>query len=183
MGLLLNLLLRLSSLYFLGETLFLPDDPRFVGKALPIRNLIIIGSLTLVFPLLFFFKRIWKSYPVWIDNLYLSIFWLDMAGNSFNLYDSYFYFDLLPHFHGTASLGIVLTAAFRLNPVSSIGIANITHTLLEIQEYYTDVLLGTHNIRGTFDVVNDLAVGILGSFIYMLIYLCLTRKLKFKTIV
>lgn len=181
-GLLFNIAIRLSIIYFLGEVLLFPDDPRFAGKAIPIRNLIIVITLSLLFPFFHFLKKRssqvrlgWSKYPVWMDNLYLSIFWLDMAGNSFNLYDSYFYFDLLPHFHSTAALAVVLLGAFGFSFWSGVGVANIIHMLLEAQEYYTDVLFGTHNVRGTFDVVNDLMVGILGTLIYGLIYLSFAK--------
>lgn len=176
-GLIFNILLRLSIFYFLGEVLLFPDDPRFAGKAIPIRNLVIVISLSLLSPILYFWKKKWwfdvahHKYPFWWDDLYLSIFWLDMAGNSFNLYDSYFYFDLIPHFHSTAALAAVLLGAFGFSFWSGVGFANIIHMLLEAQEYYTDVLFGTHNVRGTFDVVNDLVVGVLGTLIYGLIYL------------
>lgn len=165
-GVLLNLAIRVSIVYFLGEVLLFPDDPRFAGKAIPIRNLIIVITLSLLFPFFHFLKKSWSKYPVWIDNLYLSIFWLDMAGNSFNLYDSYFYFDLLPHFHSTGALAVVLLGAFSFSFWGGVGLANIIHMVLEAQEYYTDVLFGTHNVRGTFDVVNDMSVGILATLIY-----------------
>ncbi|MDP3974001.1 MAG: hypothetical protein Q8P92_04165 [Candidatus Daviesbacteria bacterium] len=184
LGLILNILIRLSILYFLGEVLLFPDDPRFAGKAIPIRNFIIVISLSLLFPAFYFLKNhlkttylwipafagmTWKRYPFWLDNLYLSIFWLDMAGNSFNLYDSYFYFDLIPHFHSTAALAVVLLGAFGFSFWGGVGLANIIHMLLEAQEYYTDIFLGTHNVRGLFDTVNDLMVGLLGTVIYGLI--------------
>lgn len=176
-GLILNILIRLSIFYFLGEVMLLQDDPRFAGKAIPIRNLVIVLSFSLLFPALYFLKKFWKRYPVWFDNLYLSIFWLDMAGNSFNLYDSIFYFDLIPHFHGTGALATILFGAFSFSAISAIGTANIIHMLLEAQEYYTDVFFGTHNVRGTFDVVNDMVVGILGTFAYVGLII-LYRKLK-----
>ncbi len=152
-----------------------PDDPRFAGKAIPIRNFIIVITLSLLFPILYFWKKKWGRYPFWWDNLYLSIFWLDMFGNSFNLYDSYFYFDLIPHFHSTAALAAVALGAFNFSFWAGVGFANVIHMLLEAQEYYTDVFLKTHNVRGTFDTVNDLTVGLLGTIIYGLIYLGLTR--------
>mgnify|MGYP001575277990 CR=1 FL=1 len=151
--------------------MLLADDPRFAGKAIPIRNLIIVLSFSMLFPILYFWKKRWKRYPVWFDNLYLSIFWLDMAGNSFNLYDSYYYFDLLPHFHGAGAIAAVLYGAFGFGALGSLGLANIIHVLFEAQEYYTDMFFKTHNVRGTFDVVNDLVVGILGTILYGLIYL------------
>jgi len=185
-GLLVNVLIRLSILYFLGEVLLFPDDPRFASKAIPIRNFIIVISLNLVFPLLYFWKKKWKNYPIWMDNLYLSIFWLDMAGNSFDLYDRYFYFDLIPHFHGTGALATILLDAFGFSILSAIGATTIIHTLLEAQEYYTDVLFNTHNVRGIFDVVNDLVVGISGAVLYVGVYVLVRRrkgshvKLKFS---
>lgn len=173
-----NILIRASIIYFLGEVLLLPDDPRFAGKAIPIRNLIIVVSLSLLFPILYFLKRRWKKYPFWLDNLYLSIFWLDMFGNSFNLYDSYFYFDLIPHFHGTGAIAAVLLGALGFSFWAAAGAANIIHLLLEAQEYYTDVFLATHNVRGTFDVVNDLVAGVMGSILYGLIFIISLKKRK-----
>lgn len=179
-GLIFNILIRLSIVYFLGEVMLFSDDPRFAGKAIPIRNFIIVITLSLLFPILYFWKRKWGRYPFWWDSLYLSIFWLDMAGNSFNLYDSYFYFDLIPHFHGTGALAAVLVGAFGMSFWGGVGAVNIIHMLLEAQEYYTDVFLGTHNVRGTSDPINDLLVGILGTIIYCLIvkYLLSSRLRK-----
>jgi hypothetical protein len=166
-GIAANLALRLSILYFLVEVLLNPNDPRFAGKAIPIRNTIIVATFTSLFPALRWIARRWRRYPVWLDNVYLSIFWLDMAGNSFDLYDRYFYFDLIPHFHSTGALAIVLRG-LGMSPLGALGVANTIHLGLEAQEYYTDVLFGTHNVRGVSDTVNDLAVGLAGTAIYML---------------
>lgn len=168
LGIAINIFLRLSILYFLGEVVLFPDDPRFAGKAIPIRNLVIVLSFSLLLPALYWLRKRWRAYPVWFDNLYLSIFWLDMAGNSFNLYDTHFYFDLIPHFHGTAAIAALFYGLFALSPLASIGSANIIHMLLEAQEYYTDVFFNTHNVRGIFDVVNDLVVGFVGTALYVL---------------
>jgi hypothetical protein len=165
-GLLLNLALRLHLLYFLAEVLRRPGDPRFAGKAIPVRNALIVGGASLVFPALQLRRRPRGRYPFWLDDLYLSIFWLDMAGNSLDLYDRYYYFDLLPHAHGTGAAAVVLGAILRLPPLSAVGLANILHLLLEAQEYYTDVLVGTHNVRGVADTVNDLLAGLAGTVLY-----------------
>jgi hypothetical protein len=131
----------------------------------------------LLFPVLHRWTKRWGRYPFWLDNLYLSIFWLDMAGNSFNLYDRYYYFDLVPHFHGPGALALVLLAGFGLPWLAAMGAAQIVHTLLEIQEYYTDVLLGTHNVRGVADTINDLAAGLVGMVVYVGLY-ALCRQLR-----
>jgi hypothetical protein len=140
-GLLLNVALRLHLLYFLTEVLRRPGDPRFAGKALPVRNALVVGGARLVFPALHLLRRPrgrrgrgWGRYPVWLDALYLSIFWLDMAGNSLDLYDRYAYFDLLPHAHGTGAATVVLRAVLGLPTLSAVGLATVLHLLLEAQE-------------------------------------------------
>ena len=60
--------------------------------------------------------------------------------------------------------------------IMGVGFANVIHMLLEAQEYYTDVFFGTHNVRGTFDVVNDLLVGVLGTIVYGLLYLYFFKR-------
>ncbi|MBI4213971.1 MAG: hypothetical protein HY534_06635 [Chloroflexi bacterium] len=166
MARLLNALLRLSLSYFVAEVLLHRDDHRFAGKAIPIRNFIIVSVLSFLFPWLHLTGRRPKPYSWGLDNLYLSIFWLDMAGNSFDLYDTHYYFDLIPHFHGTGATAAVLKRTFALPSLSALGLANALHLLLEVQEYYTDVLFGTHNVRGVSDTVNDLLAGLLGAAVY-----------------
>jgi hypothetical protein len=171
-GFALNLFLRTSIAAFLVDVLRRPHDPRYEGKAIPIRNLIIVGSLSLAFPVLALRQRRrpqprWQRYPVWSDDLYLSIFWLDMAGNYLDLYDRYTHFDLIPHFHGSGALAAVLLTAFDLPPGVAIGAANGLHTLLEAQEIVTDVVFGTHNVRGAWDSAGDLGSGLLGTCLYV----------------
>lgn len=189
MGLIVNIALRLTLLYFLGEVLLLPDDPRFAGKAIPIRNLIIVVTFSLLLPFIYWlmkkwsgypFKK-WQKYPWWLDNLYLSIFWLDMAGNSFNLYDTYPHFNLIPHFHGAGAIAVIFFGAFGISGLASVGLATIIHVLLEAQEYYTDVFAGTHNVGDISDTINDLLAGILGSLIYLAIFLWFRRQRKTST--
>jgi hypothetical protein len=175
LGWALNAALRLSIAYFLAEVLLHPDDPRFAGKAIPVRNLVVVGGLSLLFPGLHLLGRRWPAYPVWADDLYLSIFWLDMAGNSLDLYDRYYYFDLIPHFHGTGAIALVFRAALGLTTARAIGLANLIHALLETQEFLTDVFLGTHNVRGPWDTVGDLVAGALGTGVYPAAYALVRR--------
>jgi hypothetical protein len=165
-AILLNALLRLSIGYFLAEVMRNPEDPRFAGKAIPVRNLIIVGGLSLLFPAIHLARRRWPRYPFWVDNLFLSVFWLDMAGNSFDLYDRYLHFDLLPHFYGTGAIDAVFHRGFGLSPAGAFWAANAIHTALEAQENLTDVFFGTHNVRGWWDTAGDLVVGVLSTAAY-----------------
>jgi len=185
-GYALNALLRASTGAFLIHALRHPHDPRYEGKAIPLRNLLIVGSLSLAFPMLALWQRRpgradrssranrparrprWRRYPVWSDNLYLSIYWLDMAGNYFDLYDRYKHFDLIPHCHGSGALAAVLYNAFDQPPLKAFGLANGIHGLLEAQEIFTDVFFGTRNVRGAWDSIGDLGAGLIGTSTYII---------------
>jgi hypothetical protein len=163
-GVLLNALLRGTMLGILGEALRRPNDHRFAGKAIGTRGLVMI-PLSLLVPLVQALRGR-DRYPVWTDNLYLSIFVLDLLGNHLDLYDRYRYFDAIPHAHGTGAATVVLAELFDLPPLSAVGLAQLLHIGLEAQEYYSDVWFGLHNVRGTWDTVNDLLAGAVGSAAY-----------------
>jgi hypothetical protein len=164
LGVLVNALLRGTMLRILGEALRHPHDPRYEGKAIGTRGLVMI-PLSMVVPVLHA-ARGRDRYPVWTDNLYLSIFVLDLLGNHFDLYDRYRYFDAIPHAHGTGAVTVVIAELLDLPPLSAVGLAQLAHIGLEAQEYYSDVLFGLHNVRGTWDTVNDLLAGAVGSAAY-----------------
>lgn len=179
----LDLALRTHIAYFLVEVLANPEDPRFAGKALGQRNFVIVTMAGMLFPLLHLLRlkwhagpARWKRYPWALDSLYLSLFWLDGAGNSFDLYDSYQDFDLIPHFHGTGVLAIVVERVFGTSPLRTFGISNGIHVALEAQELLTDVFFGTHNVRGAMDTIRDVTVGIAGTIVYPIVGRMLARR-------
>jgi hypothetical protein len=160
-----NVLLRAGIIAILAEALLRRHDPRFEGKALGTRGLVMI-PLSLVVPLVHRWRPRRASYPVWTDNLWLSIFALDLAGNHFDLYDRYRYFDTIPHAHGTGAVTVVAADVLDLPPLSAVGVAQLAHIGLEAQEYYSDVAFGLRNVRGTWDTINDLLAGAAGSLAY-----------------
>jgi hypothetical protein len=168
-GALANIGLRIAILFFTIDAIVNAGDPRFEGKALGPRNVGILLGLSMLFPILHFIYKRWKRYPFWYDDLYLSIFWLDMSGNTLNLYNTVSWWDHIPHFHGPGALSMVLMGAFGLSALAAAGLATILHVVLEIQEYYGDVILHTHNVNGIADSINDLAYGIGGMLVYTLI--------------
>jgi len=161
-----NLLLRVALVYFLIEVLLHPDDPRFVGKAITTRALIVLCVFSLLIPAVHFLRERSHPYRWWLDNLYLSIFCLDLLGNSLNLFDTVENFDLIPHFHGGGAASVVIHGLTGLPNLAAFGLSNTVHILLEAQEYYTDVFGGTHNVNGAGDTVHDLLAGVAGSAIY-----------------
>ena len=164
-----NVALRIGILLMTADALINAGDERFAGKALGPRNVGILLGLSMLFPILHFIYGRWKRYPLWYDCLYLSIFALDMAGNSLDLYNKVEWWDHIPHFHGPGALAVVLIGAFGFRPLAAAGFATILHLLLEVNEYYGDVILGTHNVRGITDSMNDLSYGLAGVLVYTLI--------------
>jgi hypothetical protein len=161
-----NLALRVTIVAVLVEALRHPNDPRYVGKGIGPRGLVIIPA-SLLFPLAQLRpRRRRRPYPVWTDVLYLSIFGLDLAGNHFDLYDRYKYFDAIPHTHGTGAFTIAAAELLDLPPLSAVGVAQVVHIGLEAQEYYSDVIWDMRNVRGTWDMTNDLLAGVVGSLAY-----------------
>ncbi len=164
-GVTVNALLRASILAVLAEALRHPQDHRYAGKGIGTRGLVMI-PLSLVVPAAFLGRRgsgDGRGYPLWTDNLWLSIFALDLAGNHFDLYDRYPHFDAIPHAHGTGAGTVVAAELLDLPPLSAVGLAQLGHILLEAQEYYSDVWFGLRNVRGTWDTINDLLAGAGGS--------------------
>ncbi|HVM23841.1 MAG TPA: hypothetical protein VM253_00405 [Candidatus Limnocylindrales bacterium] len=164
----LNLAIRAMMVFFTIEALAAPDDdPRFEDKGIGIRNAVVMVTYTMVFPAIHLLRRrMWSSYPWWTDSLWLSILWLDMLGNSLHLYETWYYFDLIPHSTGPGALTVVLMEALRLPFGSSVAIVQIVHILHEAQEYYFDVYFGTENVAHLRETINDLLVGIAGSIAY-----------------
>jgi hypothetical protein len=150
-----------------------PNDPRYRGKGIGSRMALVGLPSTLAIPALWLRWR--GPYPVWMDNLYLSIVALDLAGNVFDLYDGYTHFDLIPHAHGGGAVTILAGWLLDVPMLSAIGVAQVGHILLEAQEYGSDVYLGTRNVRGTWDVFGDLLAGVVGSVAYAALYRSLIR--------
>jgi hypothetical protein len=145
------------------------DDPRFAGKGIAPRTVVLLAA-SLLIPVAWLLRRRREPYPGWIDALWVSVFVVDIGGNVLDLYNRYAHFDLIPHAHGTGAATVVAGWLWRLPVLSALGVATVAHILLEAQEYYSDVFLGLHNVRGTWDVVNDLLVGIVGSVVYGLVH-------------
>jgi len=169
-GLIVNLALRAGLVAMLRRVRRAgPDDHRFVDKGIGPRAAILVPAASLTIPILWLRHRR-GGYPFWMDNLFLSIVGLDLAGNVFDWYDRYTHFDLIPHGHGTGAITVLAAWAPGLPVLSAVGVATVGHVLLEVQEWSSDEFYGFRNVRGTWDVIGDLSAGIVGTIVYGLLY-------------
>ena len=152
-----------------------PDDLRFVAKGIGPRAAVLVPAVSVAVPVVWLVSRR-GPYPVWVDDLLLSIVAFDLAGNVFDLYDRYLHFDLLPHAHGTGALTVIIAGATGLPTARAAAFATAGHTLLEVQEIASDVLFGYRNVRGWWDTAGDLAAGAVGTVVYGLAYEHLIRR-------
>jgi hypothetical protein len=143
-----NVFLRVLIVAFAVEAVVAKPDPRFAGKGIAVRDLILAGAaLTLVIPALHVIRGRGKPYPLRSDCLLLSVMALDMAGNSFGLYEQPWRFDLVAHGYGPGAVMLALGLA-GIGWTASMLAVNGGHVLLEIQEAATDALFATHNVHG-----------------------------------
>jgi hypothetical protein len=151
-----------------------PGDRRFAEKGIESRIVAFGAPATLLIPALWLRRRD-DRFPVWMDNLYLSMFVLDLAGNVLDLYDSSADFDLLPHGHGAGTVTVLAAWLYGLSMPRAIAVATLGHALLEAQEAASDAIFGTRNVRGWQDTAGDLLVGLAGSLLYAAAYDRLVR--------
>lgn len=151
-GVIVNLLLRLAIVAMSVDALVNASDQRFAGKALGPRDVLISLGFAMIFPLFWRLRyrgRQWREYPWWFDCLYLSVFAFDMAGNSLGFYNSIGPpFNDVTHTYGNGALTIVFAGAFGFTALEAMGLTTILHLILQVEEYYGDVFLHTHNIVG-----------------------------------
>lgn len=176
LGLIVNLALRIGMYAMLRRVRRAsPDDHRFVNKGIAPRAGLLVPAAIATVPVLWLRHRR-GGYPFWMDNLFLSIVALDLAGNVFDWYDRYTHFDLIPHGHGTGVVTVVVAWALHLPMLSAVGVATVGHVLLEAQEWASDEFYGFRNVRGTWDVIGDLTSGVVGTVVYGLGYVWLVRR-------
>jgi len=172
---LLNACVRALLLYFgveaIQATILDPDDRRFSGKGIALRNALMVGAFSMFLPALFHLGHKRRGFPWAADALMITVPVADMAGNSLDLYNNYGSFDLMTHFYGTAAVGGLMSLAANgrnIRPAPfrwflAVSFTTLPHLLLEIQEYWTDIFFGTHNVEGLEDAEGDLLAGIFGA--------------------
>lgn len=120
-----------------------PDLPQFTGKAMGGRVLT-YGIAQLVIPAIWFIRFRRHPYPFVIDILITLPFFIDVAGNALDLYDTIEWWDDANHFVNWALLtgGVSLALAYlplgRLNRFGlALGFAALIAVYWELAEYVT----------------------------------------------
>jgi hypothetical protein len=160
-----------------GQLLFAvagPDLPQFEGKAM--------GARTIVYPLaLLVVPAVWwlvrrrrrVEYPYALDILWTMPFFIDVTGNTANLYDRISWWDDLNHF---VNWGILVSAFCQLLlrlPVGrleaaglAVGFGAVTAVLWEFAEYVGFIHANEEELRTAYtDTLGDLALGLSGSVV------------------
>jgi hypothetical protein len=149
-----------------------PDLERFEGKAMEARA-IVYPLAMLVVPAVWLLLRRRRTveYPYTLDILWTLPFFIDVTGNTANLYDTVDWWDDLNHF---VNWGI-LVAAFgqllirlpltRLTAAGlAIGFGAVTAILWEFAEYVGFIHANEEELRTAYkDTLGDLALGLSGS--------------------
>ena len=166
-GMVVNVALRLAIIAMSVDAIVNASDPRFAGKALAPRDVIISLGFAMLFPLFWklrYRKREWHEYPWWFDSLYLSLFAFDMAGNSLGLYNAYKGLtNDVTHTYGNAALTIVLAGAFGFTALEAMGLTTMLHVVLQVEELYGDIFLHTHNILSLEEEFQQFLGGLIGA--------------------
>lgn len=153
---------------------FVPNIPQFEGKAFGAR-LVAYPVLMAAVPLVWWFVSRRRSYdhsmPWTAFALIMLPFFIDVTGNTLNLYDSITWWDDLNHFMNWLFLlwgcGLLITHS-RITPkwalvITITGLGAILAIAWELGEWYTFIRHGTE-LNGAYeDTLGDEALGTLGA--------------------
>ncbi|MEO6471544.1 MAG: hypothetical protein ABIR57_06615 [Aeromicrobium sp.] len=159
---------------------FVPNIPQFEGKAFGAR-LIAYPVLMAVVPLVWWLAGRRRAYtgpmPWTAFSLIMLPFFVDVTGNTLNLYDSIIWWDDLNHFVNWLFLlwgSGLLIALGNVTPRWALvtlitGLGAILAIAWELGEWYTFIRHGTELNTAYEDTLGDEALGTLGAFVAALI--------------
>lgn len=161
--------IKVALVALLGLALLLPDLPQFAGKAMEGRVLT-YGLAMLLVPAIWFLRFRRHPYPVAIDILITLPFFIDVAGNALDLYDTIEWWDDANHFVNWALMtgGVALALAFlplgRLNRFGiALGYAALSAVAWELIEYVTFIKDSPELVTAYTDTLLDEILGTSGG--------------------
>jgi hypothetical protein len=149
-----------------------PDLPQFEGKAMEARAVVYpLAMLAVPAAWLILRRRRSIEYPYTLDILWTLPFFIDVTGNTANLYDTVSWWDDLNHF---VNWGILVAAFGQLLirlPLTRLvaaglatGFGAVTAILWEFAEYVGFIHANEEELRTAYkDTLGDLALGLSGS--------------------
>jgi hypothetical protein len=149
-----------------------PDLPQFEGKAMEARAVVYpLAMLAVPAAWLILRRRRPIEYPYTLDILWTLPFFIDVTGNTANLYDTVSWWDDLNHF---VNWGILVAAFGQLLirlPLTRLvaaglatGFGAVTAILWEFAEYVGFIHANEEELRTAYkDTLGDLALGLSGS--------------------
>lgn len=161
--------IKVALVALLGLALLFPDLPQFAGKAMQGRVLT-YGLAMLLVPAIWFLRFRRHPYPVAIDILITLPFFIDVAGNALDLYDTVEWWDDANHFVNWALMtgGVALALAFlplgRLNRFGlALGYAALSAVAWELIEYVTFIKDSPELVTAYTDTLLDEILGTAGG--------------------
>jgi uncharacterized membrane protein YjdF len=174
----------------LGAANILPIRPEFTWFGMILQSSVAL----LMFELLGWFIRKHKiNYPVGLAALLFAILIVaDASGDMAHLYSQFEWYDALLHFLGGFATA-VLTAGFMIavhdlkRPtktrmievfLGSTSLSVMAQVLYEMEEYYEDLITGSHRLGDGFDTVNDLSLALYGALLASALVLWLQKRAR-----
>lgn len=123
-------------------------------------------------------KKYRRDLPWWTIGSLVTLIVSDAMGDYLDWYGNVFYFDSLLHllFPAAAIINVWqlrrwlgLTTSYRFLALTIAPCIITLSAFYEIEEYLEDYLTGSHRLGDGFDTANDLLMGVLGSFLPILL--------------
>lgn len=169
--LIVDVALKVALVALLLLAVLAPDLPQFAGKAMAGRALT-YPLATVVVPVIWWIWLRQYPYPFLVDILVVLPFFIDIAGNALDLYDSIEWWDDLNHLVNWAILtaGACVALSYlplgRLNRFAlGVGFGAFTAIIWELAEYVTFIRDSPELATAYTDTLGDLALGTLGAVI------------------
>ena len=167
----LDIAVKVATVALLGFALVAPDLPQFQGKAFAGRAIAYPIALAVVPVAWWLLGRGHRPYPVAADVLLGLPFFIDMAGNALNLYDTVDWWDDANHLGNWAlhtSAIVLLVSGWGWRPraasiAAGIAWAGATAILWELAEYFTFVPNSPEAASAYADTLGDLGLGLIGG--------------------
>ena len=180
-GFLAGLALKLALVLLLAYGAF-SGAQQFEGKAFGWR-LLTYPLCGLVIPIAWMLRGRRPPYPHLADFLLVAPFFIDVAGNALDLYDTIWWWDDANHFFNWAllsgSVAVLLrrTSLDRLTRVAlTVGYGGVIAILWELAEYLAFIRFSSELQTAYTDTLGDMALGLAGSIVAAIIAVSFSRS-------